>query len=256
MGLEHLHTLTIPLRAGLALRDPVVADAWDEYRERHPPSPSFASHRHFRPLAAEIDMSAASSSPASVVLGNGVEQPVPLEPNLEAIQPRAVVSQMLRCLRRAKAGAGGGGGGGGGGNGGGSGSGSGSGSSSGSGSGGGSGGGSDSGSSGKGRRGGFRALRTVRCFFILALERSSLDVNEFLIDVVWREPQAAKRREGGRGDSCGEDEQGGVERLRLDDQDAASGGRLELLGSPVVAYGWGTGLWLGDIKSLASRAWF
>lgn len=100
-------------------------------------------------------------------------------------------------------------------------------------------------------------MKTVRCFFVLALEMTSLDINEFLIDVEWREPQVCGRGEAECGEgSRGEDDRAGEEQLRLDDRDATSGGRLELQGSPVVAYGWGTGLWPGETKDLASRAWF
>lgn len=74
--------------------------------------------------------------------------------------------------------------------------------------------------------GGLEELRSIRCLFVLRIETDCLDVNEFFVDV---ERRAAN-------DTVQE--------------------RLELAGTPVLAYGWGTRLWLGDTKPLQSRAWF
>lgn len=97
--------------------------------------------------------------------------------------------------------------------------------------------------------GGLRELRTLRGFFILALEWRSLDINEYLIDVKWRE---GSEEEEGKDDVLGLAE--GLGGLAIGDDEKR--GRLEVNRSPVLAYGWGTGLWLGDTKKLADRAWF
>jgi len=87
--------------------------------------------------------------------------------------------------------------------------------------------------------GGFQELRLVRCFFILSMEETSLDINEFFIDVEHRPTTEDTEDTEDTGDTA-----------------LQQSSRLELAESPVLAYGWGTGLWHGDTKPLCSRAWF
>ncbi|KAF8250339.1 hypothetical protein K440DRAFT_640463 [Wilcoxina mikolae CBS 423.85] len=212
-SLKHLRTLTIPLHSGLDISDRVISDIWDEYREYHPPPPSFSSHPHFKPLASEIDMTSPQPEVQTHTLDNGIEQLINMSIDLDAvaINPRAVVKHMLKCLR---------------------------------------------GASRKG--GGLTQLRTIRCFFILALQSGSLDINEFMIDTEWREGPVDQLTQkmamlNLEGKSEGEKKAANEKGVR---EKTAANGRLELRGTPVLAYGWGTGLWLGDTKSLSSRAWF
>jgi hypothetical protein len=92
----------------------------------------------------------------------------------------------------------------------------------------------------------FENLKTVRCFFILSMNNAALDITELLVDVEHRRPETG-------GDLVEKIEKMGFEEY---EEEAKHRGRLELRGSPVIAYGWGTGLWLGETKDLASRAWF
>jgi hypothetical protein len=93
----------------------------------------------------------------------------------------------------------------------------------------------------------FENLKTVRCFFILSMNNAALDITELLVDVEHRRPETS----GGLVEKV---EKMGFE--KEEEEEAKDRGRLELRGSPVIAYGWGTGLWLGETKDLASRAWF
>jgi hypothetical protein len=88
--------------------------------------------------------------------------------------------------------------------------------------------------------GGFENLQTVRCFFILSMTVTTLDITELLVDVEFRSPPPPLLEM--------------MDGLGLEEREQR--GRLELRGNPVIAYGWGTGLWLGVTKDLASRAWF
>jgi hypothetical protein len=105
--------------------------------------------------------------------------------------------------------------------------------------------------------GGLTELRTVRCFFILVLQRTNLDVNELMIDTEFREgpiDELTKKMEmltlkEGRNNKETLEEEGKGKKKGVD-------GSLELRGTPVLAYGWGTSLWLGDTKNLSERAWF
>lgn len=108
---------------------------------------------------------------------------------------------------------------------------------------------------------GLRELKTLRCFFILKITNRSLDINEYVMDLEWRDNHEAMSQGGDlktlqEGNVDVSILTGAMAAVKLGDEFKSPSGRLEINRQPVLAYGWGTDLWLGETKKLSDRAWF